>query len=317
MGKDSCGCKAGCAARCVCRKAGRECTAACTCQAACDNSVSEVKTKLPAWMSATVPKAAKRKAIAEKRTNVKRSDVVSFKSDDMTRECAEPGNVMDDATLQDGGIMDMPTMAPSDAILNMATIANTDNLLDMPTISNEDRIEDQATILDGHAVASAGVVTQSTPIVTTNDQLTAPPPPPSPDRIVKRTQSQPYVRTQPGRLRLISLNPRHATIELNGPGALTSIVVGRASSCSSLTRFPDSKHLSARHCVFEVSEDGVVVVVDHSSNGTFVNGDLVGSGRTKHLSPGDEISLTASSAYEARSNKLIAETYVAYIVSRD
>src|SRR4051812_27779956 len=67
----------------------------------------------------------------------------------------------------------------------------------------------------------------------------------------------------------------------------TEVAIGRDKSACVLA-FPESPHLSRVHCrIYTLGRD--VFVHDHSSNGTFVNGKLMGKGCQRVLHDGDII----------------------------
>ena len=84
--------------------------------------------------------------------------------------------------------------------------------------------------------------------------------------------------------KLISLSPEHADVNL----IQEEETLGRHASCSVVF---NNQHLSSRHCMISRDKSGVVMVKDLSTNGTFVNGELIGKNKQTVLNPMDEISL--------------------------
>ncbi|OBA19322.1 Pkinase-domain-containing protein [Metschnikowia bicuspidata var. bicuspidata NRRL YB-4993] len=75
------------------------------------------------------------------------------------------------------------------------------------------------------------------------------------------------------------------------------IVVGRSSSCDIKITGGD---VSSKHCQFSLSSTNgqeFLLVTDTSTNGTFVNGELLGKGISALLRSGDKISFARSSTY--------------------
>eukprot|EP01114_Cavostelium_apophysatum_P013992 TRINITY_DN3508_c0_g1_i1.p1 TRINITY_DN3508_c0_g1~~TRINITY_DN3508_c0_g1_i1.p1 ORF type:complete len:541 (+),score=161.53 TRINITY_DN3508_c0_g1_i1:317-1939(+) len=84
--------------------------------------------------------------------------------------------------------------------------------------------------------------------------------------------------------RLVPLNPKDPCVELTGTG----ITIGRRQSeCDVI--FTD-RLISGKHCkIFREESDDIVFVQDLSSNGTFLNGEKLGTGKTQTLRNGAEI----------------------------
>ncbi len=83
--------------------------------------------------------------------------------------------------------------------------------------------------------------------------------------------------------RLVSLAAEHADVLL----CSAEETLGRHSSCSVVFT---SQHLSMRHCTV-TRKESVVMVTDLSTNGTFLNGTLIGKNKSALLSNLDELSL--------------------------
>jgi pSer/pThr/pTyr-binding forkhead associated (FHA) protein len=80
--------------------------------------------------------------------------------------------------------------------------------------------------------------------------------------------------------------------KLSFPRELNEIVIGRLDESSSYIlnkAYVSAKHLIIRRCD---GGDGIYryVVEDYSSNGTYINGELVGKGNTKNIEQNDQIS---------------------------
>lgn len=81
------------------------------------------------------------------------------------------------------------------------------------------------------------------------------------------------------------------------------VLIGRSRKCDIVVEPPDC---SSKHCQIGSSDVGgrqAVFVKDMSTNGTFVNGTLVGKGNTCLLRDGDRISFAASCEFITKYNK--------------
>lgn len=84
------------------------------------------------------------------------------------------------------------------------------------------------------------------------------------------------------------------------------VLIGRSRKCDIVVEPPDC---SSKHCQIGSSDVGgrqAVFVKDMSTNGTFVNGTLVGKGNTCLLRDGDRISFAASCEFITKYNKKAA-----------
>jgi len=99
---------------------------------------------------------------------------------------------------------------------------------------------------------------------------------------------------------LESLTPKYPNVYLeSGPGE--DVQIGRMEGC--IVRIPDSACISRIHCRIFRSDTAVAQLEDLSSNGTWVNGELVGKNNTVLLEPGDEIMVQKSNP-KAKSGKI-------------
>ncbi|KAJ3118489.1 hypothetical protein HDU96_001308 [Phlyctochytrium bullatum] len=71
------------------------------------------------------------------------------------------------------------------------------------------------------------------------------------------------------------------------PAEKSVFVLGRSKDCD---LFVNDPQVSLKHCTFHNGDNGVSLE-DHSTNGTFVNGDLVGKGKSVELKEGDMIAV--------------------------
>lgn len=295
-------------------------------------ATSETRKRLPSWMTAT--KFPRTKRLHMKFSDSQGNNGTNVTSSDQTEEYSSfaslNGGLSEIKTSSPGcrvEVQDPPTSPVSDDshVMAQATLLHDDHDAAQTVLGDDESGRQHAETLDRPTLVQcedAATLRSDTDIVEMPTLVPAEPPvaalvppamPLSLGCTLKRATTGPYVRTHPGRLRLISLNARHATIELSGDGAPTSIMVGRASSNHPLATFADSKHVSACHCVFIV-HGNEVRVLDRSSNGTFVNGVLVGKGQNRILEHGDEISLSARSANDARKDAALRSTFVSYVL---
>jgi len=92
--------------------------------------------------------------------------------------------------------------------------------------------------------------------------------------------------------KLISFGPGIENVNLSK----NSYIFGRAPTVD--VKIPDIK-LSGQHCKIYKDEQGTYWVEDTSSNGTFIDNELIGKGKKKQISSGDKIYLLHQSKVKA------------------
>eukprot|EP00670_Eutreptiella_braarudii_P016659 CAMPEP_0174357572 /NCGR_PEP_ID=MMETSP0811_2-20130205/36859_1 /TAXON_ID=73025 ORGANISM="Eutreptiella gymnastica-like, Strain CCMP1594" /NCGR_SAMPLE_ID=MMETSP0811_2 /ASSEMBLY_ACC=CAM_ASM_000667 /LENGTH=190 /DNA_ID=CAMNT_0015490517 /DNA_START=63 /DNA_END=631 /DNA_ORIENTATION=+ len=81
-----------------------------------------------------------------------------------------------------------------------------------------------------------------------------------------------------------------------------TVVIGRNKKLPEDHQVEADGRVSSQHCAFTSSPDALTIT-DRSTNGTFVNGDLVGKGKLKALRPGDVVTFCFAKEEVAVSNK--------------
>jgi hypothetical protein len=90
-----------------------------------------------------------------------------------------------------------------------------------------------------------------------------------------------------GWAKAISLNANYPTKVLTAP----VVEFGRRSTCGMHIKHPA---VSGLHCAIHHLGHGIIKVVDHSTNGTFVKGLAIGKGKSVMLNDGDDVVLIKS-----------------------